>query len=55
MLIEGERAGIASKDGEGEVGRVGEAFAAGVDSGIEGAMLMEETRTSLMSESFRPF
>ena len=55
MLIEGERAGIASKDGEGEVERVGEAFAAGVDSGIEGAMLMEETRTSLMSESFRPF
>ena len=45
MLIEGERAGVASNDGdgEGEAESVGEPFAEGTKSGIEEAMLRMET------------
>ena len=47
MLIEGERAGVVSNDGEGEAESVGEPVAEGIDSGSEGAMSTDETKLPL--------
>lgn len=45
MLSEGERAGVASRDGEGEAERVGEPFTEGMVSGIASAMLVQSYRS----------
>jgi transcription elongation factor len=51
MLIEGERAGIVSKDGEGEAESVGEPMAEGIGSGIEGGILRIVTNLRLTVSS----